>query len=103
MAQFDVYLSSARNTPYVVDVQSDLLTPLATRLVIPLSPASSVFGNEPITRLTPIIQIGGDDYVLGTPKMAAVMAADLKLPVANLGSTHRDHIIAALDFIIHGY
>lgn len=103
MAQFDVYLSSAPNTPYLVDVQSDLLTPLDTRLVIPLSRASPVVSTEPITRLTPIIHIDGNAFILGTPKMAAIMKSDLKSPVANLAAAHREHIIAALDFIIHGY
>ncbi len=40
MAQFDVYKNSNKNThgayPYIVDIQSPLISELATRIVIPL-------------------------------------------------------------------
>lgn len=39
MAQYDVFLNSD-GSGYLLDVQSDLLDGLATRLVIPLLPAS---------------------------------------------------------------
>lgn len=47
---------------YVVDVQSDLLSDLQTRVVVPLKPLAEY--TIPADRLNPVIQITGDDWVL---------------------------------------
>jgi toxin CcdB len=105
MARFDVYRnpgSQSSTTPYLLDVQSDLLEGLETQMVIPLRNLT----NFPVVRLpenlTPVFQINGMDCVLETPKMGAIPRRVLKQPVANLANEH-SRIIAALDFLFQGF
>ena len=105
MARFDVYANSgsqAGTTPYLLDVQSDLLNGLDSRLVIPLRNLKNFPNVKLPVRLTPIITIDGEQFLLETPKMGAVPQRVLKSPVASL-HTQQDLIIAALDFLFNGY
>jgi len=102
MAQFDVFTTTIPDVPYVVDIQSDFLEPLATRVVIPLKAAASPLGRAPLSRLTPALTINGQSYYLDTPRLSAVLASDLKLPVLSLAES-RQTIFDALDFLTHGY
>ena len=85
MARFDVYAnpgSHAGTTPYLLDVQSDLLDALESRMVVPLR---SLRHFQPVklpSRLTPVFSIRGEDCLLETPKMGAVPMRVLKSPVA---------------------
>ena len=54
------------------DVQCDLLSDLDSRMVIPLRKLAHFPKVNLPTRLTPIITILGEAYLLETPKMAAV-------------------------------
>jgi toxin CcdB len=105
MARFDVYPNpSARKTevPFVLNVQSDLLSDLGSRLVIPLRRAAA-WGNVPLpVRLCPVFRIDGEDFVLETPRMAAVPAKMLKSAVCSL-QAEQAQITAALDFVFQGY
>lgn len=105
MARFDVYInpsSHANTTPYLLDVQSDLLDGLDSRLVIPLRSLKYFPKVLLSTRLTPVLIIKGDDFLLETPKMGAVPQRVLKSPVTSF-ALEQDQIIAALDFLFHGY
>ena len=105
MARLDVYKNvgpRAEETPYLLDVQSDLLDNLESRVVIPLRRLALYAGVKLPERLTPILQIKREKLVLETPKMAAVPMAFLKTPVASLAADH-DRITAALDFLFQGY
>jgi toxin CcdB len=105
MPRFDVYLNSgaqAAETPYLLDVQSDLLQGLETRIVVPLRrrdrfPVVSLPAN-----LTPTFEIEGVECLLETPKLAAVPLLLLKAPLASLAASHFG-ITAALDFLFQGY
>lgn len=99
MAQFDVYATTYPDAPFVVQVQSDLLTALATRVVIPLKLAT---GKKPLDRLHPTLDILGQTYVLHTAETATVMASLLKTPIASLATTHRQNILDAVDFLLLG-
>lgn len=101
MAQFDVFQTAFPNAPLVLDVQSDLLNNLDTRVVIPLEPIT--IAAPLVTRLNPAFDIRGASYFLDTAEISTVPAAALKLPVASLALTHRQAIIDALDFLVHGY
>lgn len=105
MARFDVYAnpgSQAATTPYLVDVQSDLLDGLDRRMVIPLRSVKH-FPNVALpSRLTPVLKVKGLACLLETPKMAAVPRRVLKAPVLSLAS-EQDQITAALDFLFQGY
>jgi toxin CcdB len=105
MARFDVYAnpgSQAETTPYLVDVQSDLLEGLESRMVIPLRSLAHFPTVKLPTRLTPVMTIAGQPYLLETPKMAAVPRKILKTAVGSL-SDAQDQITAALDFLFQGY
>jgi toxin CcdB len=105
MARFEVYPnpgSHANTTPYLLDVQSDLLDGLDSRMVIPLRSLDHFAKVKLPTRLTPVINIQGKDYLLETPKMGAVPQRILKSPVTSLAA-EQDQITAALDFLFQGY
>jgi len=105
MARFDVYANPGnhgKTTPYLLDVQSNLLDGLDSRMVIPLRSLKHFPKVKVATQLTPIIKIGGKDYLLETPKMGAVPQRVLKSPIASLLESQAE-ITAALDFLFHGY
>ena len=105
MARFDVYANPgnhAKTTPYLLDVQSNLLDGLDSRMVIPLRSLKHFPKVNVATQLTPIFKISGKDYLLETPKMGAVPQRVLKSPIASLVDSQAE-ITAALDFLFHGY
>ena len=105
MPQLTVYKNknprSKATFPLLVDVQSDLLDDLQTRVVIPLSKAV-VLTKNPVSQLTPILDFEGDAYVLMTPQLAGVARNELG-PVTGSLAGHRDTILAALDFLLTGF
>jgi toxin CcdB len=105
MAQFIVYRNKNARTktifPLLVDVQSDLLEDLQTRVVIPLSKAAALT-KKPMSVLMPTLPFDGDAYVLTTPELAGVARADLGPPAGSLAE-RRDTILAAMDFLLTGF
>ena len=103
MAQFDVFRNgnptTRDETPYLLDVQSDLLDPLATRVVVPLVRMAAV--PSPIRYLNPVFEVDGEKVVMSTPELAGVPRQVLGAKVGNL-SARRDDIIRALDVLISG-
>ena len=83
-----------------MDVQSELLDSLNSRLVIPLTPLELLDQKAP-SHLCPAISISEGDFVLLTYQMASVPVKLLSIPVEDL-STFRDEIIAAINFLITG-
>ena len=104
MAQFTVYKNknprSKTTYPLLLDAQADLLNELQTRLVIPLTRAPALT-KKPITRLTPSIDIDGEQYLLMTPQLAAIARSELGAAVGSVGD-QRSPIILALDLLITG-
>ncbi len=104
MAQFDVHQNRNEATkaryPLLLDVQSDLLDPLVTRVVIPMVPAASA-RTRSMDTLTPALKVGGKSFVLMTPQLAAISQRELGPAVGNVAE-HRDKILAALDLLITG-
>jgi toxin CcdB len=104
MKQFDVYANPSPTTrtayPYIVDIQSPLISEIATRIVIPLGRAGH-FRNEEMKGLTPKIQYQGEELLLLVPQMASIPSKMLKTPIGSLGQ-FRHEIIAAVDFAITG-
>ena len=105
MAQFSVYRNKNPRTkatfPLLVDVQSDLLEPLITRVVIPLTKLPAL-AKKPVTHLTPEVSFGGDKYVLMTPQLAGINRADLG-PLAGSLAEERQAILSAVDFLLTGF
>ncbi len=105
MARFDVYENPGVHedtTPYLLDVQSDLLDGLDSRLVIPLRLADTFPKVTLPARLLPLFAVLGQPVLLETPKMAAVPRRILRAPVASLAH-EQAAITAALDFVFQGY
>lgn len=104
MAQFDVYQNPSRNTrslfPYIVDIQSPIISDIATRIVVPLGKLQN-FKSESMKGLTPEIQYDGEKLLLLIPQIASIPSKTLSKPIGSL-SHFRDEIIAALDFAITG-
>ena len=102
MSQYMIYRNSHPNSkkayPYLLDVQSNFLESLETRLVIPLSPLS-VFQNKEISKLTPTFKIEGKDYLLLTPQMASIHKKQLGSQVSDLSNKHHE-ILSSIDFLI---
>ncbi|AFI85274.1 CcdB family protein [Methylophaga nitratireducenticrescens] len=104
MAQFDVYQNPSKTTrnafPYLVDIQSPVISEISTRIVIPLGRLNS-FKNEVMINLTPVIEYDGEKLLLLTPQIASIPSKLLKDPIGSLNH-FRDEIISALDFAITG-
>jgi toxin CcdB len=105
VAQFSVYRNKNPRTktafPFLVDVQSDLLEPLNTRVVIPMTKAAALTKN-PVSNLTPTVSFNGDRYVLITPQLAGIGRTDLGPPAGSLAE-ERAAILAAVDFLLTGF
>lgn len=104
MQQFDVYSNPSRATrgayPYIVDIQSPLISEIATRIVIPLGKLQH-FNNAEMKGLTPKVEYEGEKLLLLVPQIASIPSRSLRDPVGSL-SHMREQIIAALDFAITG-
>lgn len=104
MGQFTVYENPNEATnktyPYVLDIQSNLLEDLRTTVVIPLCP-TTLAGNKAITKLSPILQIDGQQFIALTQLIAGVDRKSVGKEICDL-SDYRSEMIASLDFIIFG-
>lgn len=102
MAQWDVFVNpSARlrdQIPFLVDLQSDLLSSLETRFVAPLARTRVAFGGLP-RRMCPEFSIDGERVVLLPQEAAALDARLLKRHVGSLRA-HAREVTDALDAVI---
>lgn len=104
MPQFSVHKNKnpkTRNTyPYLVDVQSDLLSDLGSRVVVPLIKRTAS-SRKPIRNLMPVVRVEGQDFIMMVPQLAGIATRDLGPAVATVAQ-HRAEVVAALDFLILG-
>ena len=102
MAQFDVYhntnLATREQIPYLLDVQTDLIEVVQTRVVVPLEICGSF---TPAARLSPVFQIEGITVAMSTPELAGVHLRSLGGFVCSL-SGKRQEIMGALDLLFSG-
>ncbi len=105
MTQFCVYRNPRPETrslfPLLMDVQSDLIAALETRVVVPLSPVAAMAGRQ-MSVLMPVFVIDGKKFALRTPQLAGISKREIGPEVADLAS-HRSEIIAALDLLVAGF
>lgn len=104
MAQFDVYRNPNPATrgrvPYLLDVQSDLLDPLMSRVVVPLC-RPQVLRGKVAERLNPVFEVEGKKVFMLTPELAGIPSKSVGERVGDLRS-ERAAIIAALDMVFTG-
>jgi toxin CcdB len=96
MARHDVYRGAGT---YLLDCQSDYLSSLDTRFVVPLLPEGEV---PKVHRLNPVFSVEGERVVMATQLGSSVPARQLRDPVASLADQH-DVIVDAFDILITGY
>lgn len=99
MARLDVHARADGGAGYLLDVQADLLSALATRFVVPLLPLDQA--PAPAARLNPVFDIAGKRHVMVTQFAAAVHVRELGDRVASLSGAH-ETVTAALDLLITG-
>jgi toxin CcdB len=101
--QFDVVANpdsiDAAHRPYLVVLQSDLVSGLTSTVVAPLVARDKMRGAQ---RLNPILRVEGREYWLATHELFAIDQRMLGGPVSTLVD-HRDTIIASLDFVFLGF
>jgi toxin CcdB len=105
MPQFAVYLNKNLRSrsvfPMLVDVQSELLRDLETRVVIPLV-KSAAFTSFPLGLVMPTVEVEGESYLLVTPQLAGVSRWDLG-PHTGSVAVHFRIIATALDLVLRGF
>jgi toxin CcdB len=99
MARYDVFLGPAAGS-YLLDVQTDLIDHLRTRVVVPLLPVATT--PPPVRKLNPTFEIGGHKFVMATHLIATVPTAELGDSRINLVK-HHDQIVGALDMLFQGF
>lgn len=100
--QYRIYRHGSRNKnyPYLIDIQSDVVDVLATRVVIPLVHLSHVQARLP-EQICPIVEVEGKKLLVMTHEMASVEATILREEVGN-ATPWRVEIKSAVDFIFDG-
>ncbi|MFP7674583.1 CcdB family protein [Marivita sp. S0852] len=99
MPKYDVFPNPSGDG-FLLDVQSDLLSDLNTRVVVPLLPIAHA--PKPATRLNPVFDINGERVVMVTQFMAAVPMGMLVSSIGNLNAEF-DKITAAVDMLMQGF
>lgn len=105
MSQFDVYknMDTLGNTqsPLLLNVQTDFLDSLDTRVIIPLMPIQSYPG-KPVSNLHPVFEISGKEYIAVTALMRSVQSSQIGEKVSTLKGDS-DKINTSLDFVFSGF
>jgi toxin CcdB len=99
MARYDVFAGPADDS-YLLDVQTDLLDHLRTRVVVPLLPSAAT--PAPIRKLNPVFEFGGRKLVMATQFIATAPAAELGASRFNLAA-HQEQIEGALEMLFQGF
>jgi toxin CcdB len=99
MARYDVY-AHPNAEGYLLELQTDLLDELKTRVVVPLIPSSPSV--KTLRRLNPVFMIGGKQHTMFAHLIATVPTAQLIEPRTSLAK-HEDQIVAALEMLFQGF
>lgn len=85
---------------YLLNVQSNLLHELNTRIVVPLLPLDQA--PLPAKDLNPVFTLHGEQFVMVTQYMAAIPITELKKSIGDLQAHHHE-IVAAIDLLLQGF
>ena len=88
-------------TPFLLDVQSEMLSMLATRVVVPLyrTDAADVHA---LSRLTPVVTFQGQSLVVMVPELAGIPRRELGALAGDLQPS-RSEILQAMDLLLTGF
>ena len=102
--QFDVYENPSprmrEHYPFVVDIQSDLLGSLATRMVVPLA-VTALAANRLPRQLCPMFSVAGLDLMLVPYEAAPLDKRLLKVKATSLHERAHE-VVAAMDAVLSG-
>jgi len=105
MAQFDIYKNSNRlskkEIPYLMDIQSDSVSVLDTRIVVPLRNAE-LFKKRAVSRIHISIEVNEVKFIAFVSEMAAVPTGMIDKPISNKADKHTE-IIGAIDLLFTGF
>ncbi|UOA34066.1 Toxin CcdB (plasmid) [Sulfitobacter sp. DSM 110093] len=99
MPKYDVFPNPSGDG-YLLDVQTDLLSDLNTRMVVPLLPTSSA--PKSATRLNPVFDFEDQQVVMVTQFMAAVPAGILRVSIGKLDEEF-EKVTSAIDMLFQGF
>ena len=99
MAKFDVYVNPSK-VGYLLDLQTYLLGPIASRVVAPLMPMNSLDAIS--SRLDPVFEIDGVEHILLTQSLTAVDNQLMGGPAVSLFD-HLREMSDALDMLFQGF
>ena len=97
--QFDA-TQNPNGDGYLLELQTDLLDELKTRVVVPLIPSSPAV--KTLRRLNPVFTIGGKQYTMFAHLIATVPIARLTEPRTSL-ARYDEQIVAALEMLFQGF
>ena len=102
--QFDVYDNPSPRMrdvyPYVMEVQSDLLSSLATRMVVPLAITTLAATDLP-RRLCPVFTLNGKSLMLVPFEAAPLDKRLLKVEITSMRQRSNE-IVSAMDAVLSG-
>jgi len=105
MAQYSVHENPNPSTkvdvPFLLDVQSDVISVLATRVVVPLY-RPEVVHSKAMTRLTPTVKVKTKFLIAMVPEMAGIHQRELGAIVGDLSAARND-LIQAIDLLLTGF
>ncbi len=100
--QFDVFInpdaSDTKHRPFVVVLQSDLVSGITATIVAPLVRRQSIVGAQ---RLNPLLVVDGEELWLATHELFALDRRKLRNKIVSLVE-YRHQIIAAIDMLFTG-
>lgn len=99
--QFDVYRNPgqwAELAPFLVELQSDLLSPIQTAVVAPLVRADP---RDDLERASPEVTVNGESFYVSLPELFSIDRRRLGKVTANLAD-YRVRLVAGIDFLFTG-
>jgi toxin CcdB len=105
MAAYSVFQNPNPRTngaiPFLLDVQSEVLSVLGTRVVVPLYRPQAT-GVQAMSRLTPMVQFQGQPLVAMVPELAGIARREVG-PMAGDLAQARAEILQAIDLLMTGF
>ncbi|HEY3272103.1 MAG TPA: CcdB family protein [Geothrix sp.] len=105
MTEYSVFRNPNPKTyaavPFLLDVQSEVLSMLGTRVVVPLYRPDAA-GVHAMSRLTPVVAFQGQPLVVMVPELAGIPRRELGAVAGDLLSA-RGEILGAMDLLLTGF
>lgn len=105
MAAYSVFRNPNPRTnatiPFLLDVQSEVLSMLGTRVVVPLYRVDAT-DVRAMSRLTPVVDFQGQPLVAMVPELAGIPRRELGAVAGDLLPS-RGEILGAMDLLLTGF